>query len=120
MIKILNTTAKLNDLKKVKQLCTLLLATIFLLTLSDLAVAKQTDSFEIPDKPSIRFLALETTIIGNKEQPKVISIVPWQTPTQQAVTAKTITNEIQLVFRPIEIESLQKELEYFNREKNKG
>jgi len=117
MMNILYKTAKLSDLVQVSQLFPRFLAIIFSLTFCAITVAKQADSLDIPDKPSIRFLALETTIIGNKEQPKVISIVPWQTPAQHAITAKAITSEIQLVFRPIEIESLQKELEYFNRQK---
>jgi len=117
MMGIINKTTKQTGLREMKQLMALLLTTVFTLTLSALSVAKPTDSFDIPDKPSIKFLALETTIIGNKEQPKVISIVPWQTPAQKAITAKAITSEIQLVFKPIEIESLHKELEYFNRQK---
>jgi len=116
-MEILNKTTKQDRLIKMKQQVTLLLTTVFALTFTAQSVAKPADSFDIPDKPSIRFLALETTIVGNKEQPKVISIVPWQTPAQEAITAKAITSEIQLVFRPIEIESLHKELEYFNRQK---
>lgn len=116
-MQIIEKTTKLNYLGKVTPLVTACLLTLITLTFSGLSVAKQTDSFDIPDKPSIKFLALETTIVGNKEQPKVISIVPWQTPAQHAITAKAITSEIQLVFRPIEVESLQKELQYFNRQK---
>tara|TARA_R110001583_G_scaffold195512_1_gene374776 strand:- start:3011 stop:3364 length:354 start_codon:yes stop_codon:yes gene_type:complete len=113
----LEKTTKLNHLEKIKRLVRVFLLTLFTLIFSNLSLAEQKNSFDIPDKPSIKFLALETTIVGNKEQPKVISIVPWQTPAQHAITAKAITSEIQLVFRPIEIESLQKELQYFNRQK---
>ncbi len=113
----LEKTTKLNHLEKIKRLVRVFLLTLFTLIFSNLSLAEQKKSFDIPDKPSIKFLALETTIVGNKEQPKVISIVPWQTPAQHAITAKAITSEIQLVFRPIEIESLHKELEYFNRQK---
>lgn len=60
---------------------------------------------------------LESTIVGDKEQPKVLSIVPWQTPEQAAVMSKPVTRQIQMTFKPIEAESLGRELKYYKKSK---
>ena len=66
---------------------------------------------------SPKIITLESTIVGNKEQPKMMTIVPWQTPTKKAVKAMPISIEMQSFFEPIEVDSLKKELEYFNKSK---
>jgi hypothetical protein len=63
----------------------------------------------------IQFLTLESTIVGNKEQPKIITIVPWQTPQQNRIETRPIAAQIKSVFEPVEVESVKKELEYFHR-----
>ncbi|TKB46091.1 hypothetical protein [Thalassotalea mangrovi] len=61
------------------------------------------------------FITLETTIVGNKEQPKVLSIVPWQNPEQAGSLSTEITSQIEQVYRPLDKQSLQRELEYFKQ-----
>ncbi|TLU65112.1 hypothetical protein FE810_09300 [Thalassotalea litorea] len=61
------------------------------------------------------FITLETTIVGNKEQPKVLSIVPWQNPEQAGSLSTEITTQIEQVFRPLDSETLQREIVYFKQ-----
>lgn len=61
------------------------------------------------------FITLETTIVGNKEQPKVLSIVPWQNPEQAGTLSTEITSQIEQVFRPLDAETLNREIVYFKQ-----
>ncbi|OUS27884.1 hypothetical protein A9Q98_08345 [Thalassotalea sp. 42_200_T64] len=59
-------------------------------------------------------ISLEATFFGNKEQPKVITIVPWQNPEQQPVNSKLISAQMSLIFEPVEVDSLQREVQYYH------
>lgn len=64
-------------------------------------------------------LRLEETIRGNKEQPKVLSIVPWQLPLHQRIDR----NEqrwapIKTKLKPLERNSFLKEIKLLNGVKN--
>ncbi|WP_070795960.1 hypothetical protein [Thalassotalea crassostreae] len=68
-------------------------------------------------KPKRAVITLESTIVGDKEQPKVLSIVPWQKADQKPVSSKPINSKIEMTFKPIEVESLQREHAYHEQSK---
>jgi len=56
-------------------------------------------------------ITLQTTITGNQEQPRVLYILPWQSPTTTNVDFESIDNEQKAVFDHVEREELRRELE---------
>jgi hypothetical protein len=56
-------------------------------------------------------ITLQTTITGNQEQPRVLYILPWQSPTATDVDFESLDNEQKAVFGHIEREELRRELE---------
>ncbi|WOH38950.1 hypothetical protein RI844_06950 [Thalassotalea fonticola] len=62
-------------------------------------------------------ITLESTIVGDKEQPKVLSIVPWQKPEHQALSTQPVTRQIEMKFHPVEVDSLNRELQYYKKSK---
>ncbi|MET0355827.1 MAG: hypothetical protein ABW044_03560 [Cellvibrio sp.] len=56
-------------------------------------------------------ISLQTTITGNQEQPRVLYILPWQSPTTTDVDFESLDNEQKAVFGHVEREELRRELE---------
>ncbi len=56
-------------------------------------------------------ITLQTTITGNQEQPRVLYILPWQSPTAANVDFESLDNEQKAVFGHVEREELRRELE---------
>ncbi len=56
-------------------------------------------------------ITLQTTITGNQEQPRVLYILPWQSPTTTNVDFESLDNEQKAVFGHVEREELRRELE---------
>jgi len=56
-------------------------------------------------------ISLQTTITGNQEQPRVLYILPWQSPTATDVDFESLDNEQKAVFGHVEREELRRELE---------
>lgn len=54
---------------------------------------------------------LQTTITGNQEQPRVLYILPWQSPTPGNVDFESLDSEQKAVFGHVEREELRRELE---------
>ena len=54
---------------------------------------------------------LQTTITGNQEQPRVLYILPWQSPQTENVDFEPLDNQQKAVFGHIEREELRRELE---------
>lgn len=54
---------------------------------------------------------LSTTITGNQEQPKVLYILPWQSPQTDNVDFESLENQQKSVFGHVEREELRRELE---------
>jgi hypothetical protein len=54
---------------------------------------------------------LQTTITGNQEQPRVLYILPWQSPQTENVDFEPLDNQQKTVFGHIEREELRRELE---------
>lgn len=73
-----------------------------------LAVAQLATAQESNDK----VLNLEGTFQGNREQPRVLYIVPWQQPDGPPELERPISGDIDQLFEPIDRTSFQRELKY--------
>ena len=58
-------------------------------------------------------LNLEGTFKGNREQPKVLYIVPWQAPGSTADLERPLEGQLQGLFQPMDRNSFRRELKYF-------
>lgn len=56
-------------------------------------------------------ITLQTTVTGNQEQPRVLYILPWQTPLSGDVEFKSLSSQQDEVFGHIEREELRRTLE---------
>lgn len=54
---------------------------------------------------------LQTTVTGNQEQPRVLYILPWQSPATADVDFESLDNQQKAVFGHVEREELRRELE---------
>ena len=71
-----------------------------LLAISHITVAQEPD-----------VLKLEETIRGNQEQPKVLTIVPWQSPKAKQALPSPIVERINKTFKPLQREELLRQIE---------
>jgi len=77
------------------------------------AIKKSETSNAQPGKKMVQdaTITLQTTITGNQEQPRVLYILPWQSPTATNVDFESLDNEQKAVFGHVEREELRRELE---------
>ena len=54
---------------------------------------------------------LQTTVTGNQEQPRVLYILPWQSPQMEDVDFEMLDNQQKAVFGHVEREELRREME---------
>lgn len=54
---------------------------------------------------------LQTTITGNQEQPRVLYILPWQSPEASDIEFETLSSQYDEVFGHLEREELRRSLE---------
>lgn len=75
--------------------------------------AKQATEKSVADKKMVQdaTISLQTTITGNQEQPKVLYILPWQSPQPTDVDFESLDNQQQAVFNHVERDELRRELE---------
>jgi len=59
-------------------------------------------------------LTIESQVTGSKEQPKVISIVPWQEPSEPDYYGEDVTglDQTELIFKPLDRASFKDEVKY--------
>ncbi len=55
---------------------------------------------------------LSTTIRGNQEQPKVITIVPWQPPSGPDYLYRPLGSRLEHIFAPVERSELRRQLHF--------
>lgn len=55
---------------------------------------------------------LTSTIVGNREQPKVLYIVPWKAAYDSEIEEQSIQSQLDIVFGHIERIELQRELKF--------
>jgi len=58
---------------------------------------------------------LSTTIVGNREQPKVLYIVPWKAVNDSELEEQTIQSQLDIVFGHVERIELQRELQFMEQ-----
>lgn len=54
---------------------------------------------------------LRTTVTGNQEQPRVMYILPWQSPTSPDLEMEMLSSQQEAVFGHVERDELQRSLE---------
>jgi hypothetical protein len=60
-------------------------------------------------------LSLQSSIIGDKELPKVLTIVPWQkSEVFSDISVQLVNEKNRQKFIPLDAASLAREMEYFN------
>lgn len=59
-------------------------------------------------------IKIEETIRGNQEQPKVLTIVPWQSPTTKQALPSPIVERINKKFVPLQREELTLQIQILN------
>jgi hypothetical protein len=59
-------------------------------------------------------IKLEETIRGNQEQPKVLTIVPWQSPKTKQALPSSIVERINKKFIPLQRDELKREIQILN------
>lgn len=78
-----------------------------------LLLAPSANAEVLKEKPR-KLLSLQTTIIGDKEQPKVLTIVPWQKPVIFSdLSDPLIIEQNHRKFLPLNAASLAREKQYF-------
>ncbi|WP_232787786.1 hypothetical protein [Paraglaciecola sp. MB-3u-78] len=60
-------------------------------------------------------IQLEETIRGNQEQPKVLTIVPWQSPKTKQALPSPIVDRINKSFVPLQREELKRQIHILNK-----
>jgi hypothetical protein len=63
-------------------------------------------------EPSV--IKLEETIRGNQEQPKVLTIVPWQSPKTKQALPSPIVERINKTFVPLQRDELKRQIQILN------
>ncbi|MDO6692883.1 hypothetical protein Q4574_06285 [Aliiglaciecola sp. 3_MG-2023] len=64
-------------------------------------------------------ILIQDTIRGNREQPRVLSIVPWQPPRDKASLPSPFVKRIEQDFVPIDREEFSRKVTHFERAKGK-
>ncbi len=59
-------------------------------------------------------IKLEETIRGNQEQPKVLTIVPWQSPKAKQALPSPIVERINKKFVPLQRDELKRQIQILN------
>ncbi|MFT4810807.1 MAG: hypothetical protein ACI9LX_004175 [Paraglaciecola sp.] len=59
-------------------------------------------------------IKLEETIRGNQEQPKVLTIVPWQSPKTKQALPSPIVDRINKTFVPLQRDELKRQIQILN------
>tara|TARA_R110002153_G_scaffold150739_2_gene302196 strand:- start:1142 stop:1435 length:294 start_codon:yes stop_codon:yes gene_type:complete len=65
-----------------------------------------------------KVIQLEDTIRGDQEQPKVLTIVPWQAPTVKQALPSPILQRINLKFVALERDEFSRQLQALNQQQN--
>lgn len=69
------------------------------------------------DKQAV--IKLEDTIRGDQEQPKVLTIVPWQLPEVKEPLPSPILDRINKQFAPLERSEFKRQIDFLTQQKNR-
>ena len=80
------------------------------------AVTPQAEEKKVPtasDKKMVREanINLQTTVTGNQEQPRVMYILPWQSPLSPDLEMEMLSSQEDAVFGHVERDEMQRSLE---------
>jgi hypothetical protein len=81
---------------------------------SAFAVKAQQDQLPLQQQS----IKLEETIRGNQEQPKVLTIVPWQSPKEKQALPSLILQRLNKKFQPLERDEFQRQIQFFDSYEN--
>jgi hypothetical protein len=59
-------------------------------------------------------VTLESTVVGNQEQPKVLYIVPWKSPGSSADLYRPVSSQLSAIFDHIERAELRRQIHYLD------
>lgn len=90
-----------------------IIAITLALTISSFSYGQQAQQQKTNDKPVV--LQLESTIRGSREQPKVMSIVPWQPPTEKQALPSLILQRIDQEFVALDREEFQLRVQHYEK-----
>lgn len=62
-------------------------------------------------------IEIEETIRGNQEQPKVLTIVPWQSPKAKQALPSPIVERINKTFVPLQRDELKRQIDMLENKK---
>ncbi len=95
-----------------------LLSLLLLLVMAPQVVAQETqEAAAVPNTPAQprpsgeATIHLQTTVTGNQEQPRVLYILPWQSPEASDIEFETLSSQYDEVFGHLEREELRRSLE---------
>jgi hypothetical protein len=94
----------------------LIVCTGVFISLFSSAQEAQNDQPQLAERPQV--LQLEATIRGSREQPKVMSIVPWQPPTEKQELPSLILQRIDQEFVALDREEFQLRVRHFENLSN--
>jgi hypothetical protein len=78
------------------------------------AVAEDAPPPTVPNRPAVDRLQLDATAItGNRELPKVMSIVPWKAAEPPAGPDRPMGSLIEEVLSPLDRDEFRREITYF-------
>ncbi len=79
----------------------------------ELAVEKKSPQTISPEANRVREanINLRTTVTGNQEQPRVMYILPWQSPASPDLEMEMLSSQQDAVFGHVERDELQRSLE---------
>jgi hypothetical protein len=66
----------------------------------------------LPAAAQEALVVLRSTVTGNQEQPKVLTIVPWQRPDGPSLLYQPVESLVGEVFAPIDREEFLREIQY--------
>jgi hypothetical protein len=96
----------------------LIICTSSFISVFSYAQDAQDNQPQIAERPQV--LQLESTIRGSREQPKVMSIVPWQPPTDKQELPSLILQRIDQEFVALDREEFQLRVRHFENLSNKN
>lgn len=91
-----------------------LIATLLMASLTPFGACAQDESDEGP------IIELESRVTGNREQPQVFHVVPWQSPEAHTPEYDPLESQLQDVFGHIERDELQRRLEQDRKNEESG
>lgn len=68
-------------------------------------------------------ITINETVRGNEEQPKVLTIVPWQSPSGPEYLYRPLNSRLEQLFKPVERAELRRQLHFISiteQESTKG